>query len=257
LRLTLIENALDSLREALDKVALAQIDARAWKFAVLNVVHTVELVIKYRLQKEHPLLVWADVDRPKQTVSLQVALERLQRVGVTIDAADQDAIRAAIHWRNNITHYETEFLLAEVQANFLVIFEFLDTFYKREFGEDLTSHLDGNHASIAAGLIADFRRVDVTFQGRPMRRSWPAQLLAAQRVLELMLDGVLYKRIRHGDELESGDEAIPRYPTPDTCHDCEARVGDLHGPGCDSERCPRCSGQLLSCACNFEAPANW
>src|SRR3990167_8143265 len=36
-----------------------------------------------------------------------------------------------------------------------------------------------------------------------------------------------------------------------TCHDCGIvnRNGHFHHFGCDIERCPCCSGQLISCAC--------
>jgi hypothetical protein len=33
------------------------------------------------------------------------------------------------------------------------------------------------------------------------------------------------------------------------CHDCGARPGHFHHPGCDVEECPRCRGQLISCDC--------
>ncbi len=33
------------------------------------------------------------------------------------------------------------------------------------------------------------------------------------------------------------------------CHDCGIRNGGKHHPGCDMERCPKCSGQLISCGC--------
>jgi len=33
------------------------------------------------------------------------------------------------------------------------------------------------------------------------------------------------------------------------CHDCLARRGEVHNISCDSEECPRCQRQLLSCRC--------
>jgi len=36
------------------------------------------------------------------------------------------------------------------------------------------------------------------------------------------------------------------------CHDCGADAGEYHHPGCDSEECPRCQGQYLTCSCVTE-----
>ncbi len=35
------------------------------------------------------------------------------------------------------------------------------------------------------------------------------------------------------------------------CHDCHAKEGEYHLPGCDMERCPFCGGQLISCNCCY------
>ena len=32
-----------------------------------------------------------------------------------------------------------------------------------------------------------------------------------------------------------------------TCHDCNAKPGKKHKPGCDVERCPACGGQAMQC----------
>ena len=37
-----------------------------------------------------------------------------------------------------------------------------------------------------------------------------------------------------------------------TCHDCGAKEGELHQPGCDMERCPFCGRQLITCDCAYE-----
>ena len=37
-----------------------------------------------------------------------------------------------------------------------------------------------------------------------------------------------------------------------TCHDCGVKEGQIHELGCDMERCPFCSYQLISCNCCYE-----
>jgi hypothetical protein len=36
------------------------------------------------------------------------------------------------------------------------------------------------------------------------------------------------------------------------CHDCSVKEGEIHSYGCDMERCPFCSYQLISCSCSYK-----
>jgi hypothetical protein len=53
-------------------------------------------------------------------------------------------------------------------------------------------------------------------------------------------------------EYEIAGSLFTRIPNDDQapgCHDCAAPLGTLHHPGCDSETCPKCGGQAISCGC--------
>lgn len=66
----------------------------------------------------------------------------------------------------------------------------------------------------------------------------------------LRINGTDYARIPVG-----GAHDYHEHFRPDArCHDCGAKKGFYHHPGCDMERCPRCGGQIISCDCAVSYP---
>lgn len=57
----------------------------------------------------------------------------------------------------------------------------------------------------------------------------------------ISVNGDSIDRIKHGDAREG------LFVEEKTCHDCAVALGEYHHFGCDVERCPTCSGQLISC----------
>ena len=54
-----------------------------------------------------------------------------------------------------------------------------------------------------------------------------------------IIDGEKYEAVKFGDPMENLPEDIT------VCHDCGAKIGEYHHPGCDMERCPKCGSQLI------------
>src|SRR5260370_31005995 len=89
----------------------------------------------------------------------------------------------------------------------------------------------------------------VIHNGVEMAEDWPERIDQAQRQATYNINGKTYARIRYGQE--SDDWGADERP----CHDCAVVKGQLHVPGCDVERCPRCGGQVISCGCSHEQEA--
>jgi hypothetical protein len=88
---------------------------------------------------------------------------------------------------------------------------------------------------------------------------WKKNIELSQQVTHYEVESEQYPRIPYGDEdlhphpmaprpvdLPSYAEIAQQHP----CHDCSVVKGQLHVPGCDVERCPKCHWQAISCDCN-------
>lgn len=257
LTLSLIGNAYDSFAESLAKVAASDGQATAWKYAVLHIVHSVELMIKERLHRAHPLLLWENVDRRTRTVSLDHGLERLVAAGIEVSAFERAAIKAAIEWRNQITHYKVDLRIDEVRENYLLLFEFLNGFHHEHFDDSLTDHLTGDALRTASALMEHFRTDMVDFRGRSIHRTWVWKLLAAQEIPVLSIASIEHARIKYGHEAHWSEPEYQDFVPKEFCRDCACAIGELHGPSCVVEDCPRCGAQMLTCDCEFDDSHFW
>ncbi len=86
-KLDLLENAIDSLNEALAKYKQAKAgDVKTYKFCVLHLSHFLELVLKHYVTLAHPLLIYKNpfakkFDGESLTIGVQEAINFLLNEG--------------------------------------------------------------------------------------------------------------------------------------------------------------------------------
>lgn len=142
LRLSLLENSHSFLVEALKKALAGESTPDEWKFAILHACQAIELSLKERLAREHPSLIMADVDKPRRTVTPDVAMARLRRYcNVAFRDADRAAILQAIEWRHSIVHHEVALDVAQAKTTFAVLLGFLMHFHQSVLRDELSDAL--------------------------------------------------------------------------------------------------------------------
>ncbi len=135
--LDLLENAIDSLVEALAKFEEGENgEAKAYKFAVLHMAHFVELIFKHHIASKHPLLIYKDpfsakLDKNK-TITLWDAINFINNEAVEIVSSD---LKRDLEWlkklRNQIEHHQFTMEVPEVRATIGRLFRSVNEFLEK------------------------------------------------------------------------------------------------------------------------------
>lgn len=150
--LDLLENAIDSLNEALAKYEAGEAgDYKAYKFAILNLSHFLELIFKHHIAQQHPLLIYKNpfaqaLDKTKTITfwdSVNFISHETGQIGVNTE------FRKDLDWlkklRNNIEHFKFEMEVSEVKETigriFKSLLEFLEFFTDVELEDYIPDEL--------------------------------------------------------------------------------------------------------------------
>jgi len=258
-KLNLLENAFDYLNCSLEFVVRARNShsQNEWKFAIINIAHAIELLLKERLRREHKLLIYANIDKYKpitrhtKTVTWQVLIERISFIlGDDFENIDAGRLELANKLRNQMVHYDVELSFPAIYHDFANLWNFVRGFTENILDENLLKHINVELRTEFDDLLSLFEDEIVYFNNLFMSRELKDEILQEQANTHITIDDVQYRRIRYGD-LEEYDNfdigSTPYFNQP--CHDCLVIKGQVHLLGCDMERCPKCGRQLLGDDC--------
>jgi len=163
-KLSLFDNAIDSLNESLDLYRLAEErGANRYKFAVLTTCHFVELLFKhFAWQVEPKKIVFQTKHGEQKTIGLWKCIKILQDNQLEID----DKFLADLKWikalRNQVEHYEFSLDVAELKAFSGKIYSSILKYAEQHHETELMWHIDKTLQPVMLDLCDTYhQRLDV------------------------------------------------------------------------------------------------
>ncbi|TDF38431.1 hypothetical protein EYS14_12185 [Alteromonadaceae bacterium M269] len=142
LKMTLTENSRSFFKESLSQAVQAEVDSSKWKFAILLLVQAIETSLKERLRRTNELFVFTNIDSPRRTVDLGLAIERLNKIAkIHFKKADIQNIKTASDLRNQIVHFEFDLSIQQIKSNFVRLVGFYISFCRDNLEYDAISDL--------------------------------------------------------------------------------------------------------------------
>lgn len=140
--MTLLENSKSFFVEAISKAVQAEKSHEQWKFAILLLVQAIETCLKERLRWTQDILIYSNIDNPRHTVDLSLAIARLEKISkIEFNSGDILALKSASELRNQIVHFEFNLSLDQIKSNFVTLVGFYSEFCQKHLNENIISML--------------------------------------------------------------------------------------------------------------------
>lgn len=158
--LNLLENALDSLNEALSKFEDGEDgEQKAYKFAVLHMAHFIELVFKYHIASKHLLLIYKDPFSKKLDRNKTIGLwECINFINNEDPETVSQELRKDLEWikrlRNEIEHHKFTMDVPQVRSTIGRLFRSVMEFLGEHADLDVEEHIS-DQAKEAFKVLSD------------------------------------------------------------------------------------------------------
>jgi len=130
-----MKSLLDAARVFLIE-SLQNFDKGKLQFSILHAVTATELLLKERLSKIHPNLIYNKIDSRQvvreNTVGLRDLPQRLINLGVKLSEEETDIIVKVAKWRHEIVHHMPTYTEEHAIISLGLLYDFLSRFIERE-----------------------------------------------------------------------------------------------------------------------------
>jgi hypothetical protein len=164
LELDLLGNAIDSLEEAIRRYQdCLNGNDNALKHAVLHLAHFAEVLLKYYVSKQHPLLIFINPSEPKlktdeqkikgKTIGYDKAICILENGGVNVPEALKEDIKTLFEKRNEITHYKVSIEPEDFLERIGKLIADINKFDRVAFNSNIQGSIDENAWAVIANTV--------------------------------------------------------------------------------------------------------
>jgi len=148
--------------------SLGNLSDRKLSFAIVHAITATELILKERLARLNPALVFRNIDTKaphrEQTVSLSALPQRLANLGMPLSPRQAQLIGEIAEWRHQIVHHMPSFDPQVARQQLLQLLDFLAGFLRTELGTPLETFLPTDLFKLAHRLLIDWQEAVGTAQ---------------------------------------------------------------------------------------------
>jgi len=141
LQLSLYENAVDSIQHAIEHYTQDRDERRRYKYTLLHLAQGVMLLLKERLKREHPCLIFNNVADDSKTIDIETTVIRLEKIAKVDLGNGKGIIQELARVRNGIEHYAVA--ISRHQADSIIgrLVPFLVEFCQSQLGVDFAREI--------------------------------------------------------------------------------------------------------------------
>ena len=141
--------------------AMRDFQSRKLSFAIVHAVTATELVLKERLRRIHPVLLYRNIDAKKPRGQLTVGLaeipRRLANLGASLDASQIHLNYRVLAWRHEIVHHMPTFKREDAELRLPILIDFIATYLQQQLDTPLKNFLPRDLWSQANEMLSDWQ----------------------------------------------------------------------------------------------------